>query len=113
GGPGEMMLVAEEMGVGLGARFAGVDGPDPGTAVESPPHAKVEVESRPVPLWCLDSPSDRAAYVGQWRGQWMWLIMWPQSAGALLLEDLPLADLRALGYEADLLPYGAPPLWLS
>ena len=30
GGPGEMVLVSEELGVGLGARFAGLDGPDPG-----------------------------------------------------------------------------------
>lgn len=113
GGPGDMMLVAEEMGVGLGARYAGVDGPDPGRAVETEPHARVEVESRPVPLWCLDSPRDRAAYVGQWAGQWLWIILWPQTAGAMLLEDLPLSDLRSLGHEADLLPYGAPPPWLT
>ncbi|RST21580.1 hypothetical protein EF908_21320, partial [Streptomyces sp. WAC04770] len=30
GGMGEMLLVAEELGVGLGARYAGIDGPDPG-----------------------------------------------------------------------------------
>jgi len=113
GGPGDVMLVAEEMGVGLGARYAGVEGPDPGAVVESEPHARAEVDSRPVPLWCLDSPRDRAAYVGQWLGQWLWVVMWPQTAGALLLEDLPLADLRSLGHEADLLPYGAPPPWLT
>lgn len=112
GGPGDLMLVAEEMGVGLGARFAGVDGPDPGDTVKHDPHARVEVDGRTVPLWCLDSPSDRAAYVGQWIGQWLWAILWPQTAGVLLLEDLPLADLRSLGHEADLLPYGTPPPWL-
>jgi hypothetical protein len=30
----------------------------------------------------------------------------------LLLEDLQLSDLRSLGHEADLLPYGTPPPWL-
>ena len=30
GGLGELMLIAEELGVGLGARYAGIDGPDPG-----------------------------------------------------------------------------------
>lgn len=113
GGPSDLMLVAEETGVGLGARFAGVVGPDPGDAVASPPHAKLQVHGHQVPLWCLASPQDRAAYVGQWRGQWLWAILRPQSAGALLLEDLQLTDLRSLGHEADLLPYGTPPLWLT
>jgi hypothetical protein len=112
GGPGDLMLVAEEMGVGLGARYAGTSASDPGDAVTGQPHAKVEVTGRPVPMWCLESPSDRAAYVGQWRGQWLWAILRPQSAGVLLLEDLQLADLRSLGHEADLLPYGTPPAWL-
>ena len=30
GGRGELLLVAEEMGIGLGARFAGLEGTDPG-----------------------------------------------------------------------------------
>ena len=30
GGPGEMLLISEELGVGMGARFAGLAGPDPG-----------------------------------------------------------------------------------
>lgn len=113
GGAGELMLIAEEMGVGLGARFAGVDRPDPGDAVEHEPHARAEVDGRLVPLWCLESPRDRAAYVGQWQGQWLWIILWPQMAGALLLDDLLLADLRTLGHETDVIPYGTPPTWLT
>jgi hypothetical protein len=31
----------------------------------------------------------------------------------VLLEDVPVADLRGLGLEADLLPYGTPPPWLA
>ena len=41
------------------------------------------------------------------------MILRPQSAGILLIEDLPVADLRTLGHEADLLPYGTPPPWLT
>jgi hypothetical protein len=113
GGPADLMFVAEEPGVGLGARFAGVEGADPGAAVQQEPHAKLEVESRPVPLWWVDCPGDRAVYVGQWRGRWLWAVLRPQSAGVMLLEDLPVADLRDLGHEADLLPYGTPPPWLT
>ncbi len=113
GGPSDLMLVAEEMGVGLGARFGGVGGPDPGDAVRSEPHARAQVRGHVVPLWCLDSPPDRAAYVGQWSGQWLWAVFRPQSAGALLVEDVSLADLRAFGHETDLLPFGIPPTWLT
>lgn len=113
GGPADLLLVAEEPGVGLGARYAGLPGPDPGNAVEQDPHARLEFESRPVPLWWVDSPADRAVYVGQWGGRWLWAVLRPQSAGILLLEDLPVTDLRSLGHEADLLPYGTPPPWLT
>jgi hypothetical protein len=113
GGPADLLLVAEEPGVGLGARYAGVEGADPGDAVEQQPQARLEFESRPVPLWWVDSPADRAVYVGQWGGRWLWAVLRPQSAGMLLIEDLPVEDLRSLGHEADLLPYGTPPPWLT
>jgi hypothetical protein len=113
GGPADLLLVAEEPGVGLGARFAGVEGADPGDAVEQEPYARLEYESRPLPLWWVESPADRAVYVGQWGGRWLWAVLRPQSAGMLLIEDLPVEDLRDLGHEADLLPYGTPPLWLT
>lgn len=53
GGMGEMLLVAEELGVGLGARYAGIDGPDPGNRlnVDGAPDAKVHAAGRPTPLW--------------------------------------------------------------
>src|ERR1044072_9339315 len=43
GGGGERGLIAEELGVGLGARYAGIAGPDPGPCMddEKPPQAKV------------------------------------------------------------------------
>lgn len=114
GGPGDMVVVAEEPGVGLGARFAGLPGPDPGSVVgNGPPHARLSVSGHEAPLWCVDSPPDRAAYVGESYGRWLWMVLRPQTAGALLLEDLGVADARDLGHEVDLIPYGALSPWLA
>lgn len=112
GGPGDLLLVAEEQGVGLGAGFAGTEGPDPGSAVEGEPHASLAVQGRTVPLWWMPGGPDRAVYVGQWGGRWLWAVMYPASAGAMLLDDVELVDLRDLGREVDVLPFGTPPPWL-
>jgi len=108
GGGGELVLVAEDPGVGLGARFAGLPGPDPGAGFDAgPPHAKLHAAGHPTAVWCLDGLADRAVFVGEARGRWLWLVLWPESAGVLLAEDLVLADLRELGAEAELMPFGA------
>lgn len=108
GGMGELVLVSEELGVGLGARFAGVPGPDPGLTPDgTPPHAKVDAAGHPTPLWCVPGPPDRAVYVGEAAGNWLWAVLWPEAAGALLLEDLMLADLREFGAEIEMVPVGA------
>lgn len=62
GGPGELILVAEEMGVGLGARYAGIDGPDPGAYmnVEKPPQVKVLAAGRPTPSGTSTAPRTTA-----------------------------------------------------
>ena len=112
GGPGDLVLIAEEQGVGLGAGLAGLEGSDPGKAVEGEPCAGVEVQGRAVPLWFVEGAVDRAVYVGPWGATWLWAILYPGSAAAMLLEDVALADLRDLGHEAELLPYGTPPPWL-
>jgi hypothetical protein len=107
GGAGEMVLVAEEPGVGLGARYAGLAGPDPGSLPElGVPHAKVQAAGHPTPLWVLDGPTDRAVYVGEALGHWLWVVLWPEAAGLMLLEDLALTDLRDPGHPLDL-PFGA------
>lgn len=112
GGPADMLLIAEEPGVGLGAYFAGLDGPDPGRACDaSPPHAKLEVcgpgmRAHPVPLWSVDGGADRAVYVGEAAGHWLWAVLWPAGAGFLLLDEPALLDLREPGMELDL-PFGA------
>jgi len=110
GGPGELILIAEELGVGLGARYAGIDGPDPGPTmcVNTPAHAKVLAAGRPTPLWHVDgSPTDRVVFAGEARGLWLWAVVWPEETGLLLYDELVLTDLRDAGAEADLLPCGA------
>lgn len=106
GGPGEMLLISEELGVGLGARFAGLEGPDPGHGFAAgAPHAFVQFGNHEFPLWHVEAP-DRAVYAGEMMGHWLWLVLWPDTAGMLLVEPLPLRDLRDPGLDLDL-PFGA------
>lgn len=96
GGPADLLLVAEEPGVGLGARYAGVPGVDAGECVTGRPADHVEVDGHPVPLWsCEGAPSDRTAFVGEAWGSWLWLVLWPAGADPLFAERLVLADARA------------------
>jgi hypothetical protein len=107
-GPADLLVLAEEPGIGLGAAFAGLDGPDPGFLCDgTAPHAKVVAAGHPVPLWAVDGAAgDRAAYVGEALGFWLWMVLWPAEAGALLLDEPDLRDLREPGMRLDL-PYGA------
>jgi len=106
GGVGEFVVVAEEPGVGLGARYAGLPGTDPGAGFDTgPPHVKLEVAGHPTALWCTGAP-DAAVFVGEAKGQWLWAILWPESAGVLLLDDIHFRDLRESSPLPDL-PYGA------
>lgn len=106
GGPGEMLLVSEEPGVGLGASCAGLPGPDPGTGFPAgPPHAQVRFGNHEFPLWTTDAPGC-AAFVGELMGIWLWVLLWPDTAGTLLVEPLQLVDLRDPGLDLDL-PFGA------
>lgn len=66
---------------------------------------------RELPLWRVDAPG-RAAFAGDVMGTWLWLVLWPRTAGALLakplrVRDLRVRDLRDPGQELDL-PFGAP-----
>ncbi|MEV4253594.1 DUF6758 family protein [Spirillospora sp. NPDC049652] len=111
-GPADLLLVAEEPGVGLGAHFAGLPGPDPGLGFDAgPPHVKLEVDGpsggHGVSMWAVPSEPDRAAYVGEAKGLWLWTVIWPADAGALMLERPPLLDLREPGMEINV-PFGAP-----
>lgn len=112
GGLAEMVLVAEEPGVGLGARLAGLDGPDAGDVASRAADAEVRAAGHETPLWTVGTaPPDRCAYVGEALGFWLWAVMWPADAGYLLAEHVVLADLRELpsvgGYA-----FGAPSPYL-
>jgi hypothetical protein len=107
-GPADMLLIAEEPGVGLGAAFAGLDATDPGTGFDDgPPHAKIDVKGHPAALWCVGAAPDRAVYAGEALGNWLWAIVWPPDAGYLItLAELSLRDLRDNDQALDL-PFGA------
>lgn len=101
-----MVLVAEEPGIGLGAYFADLAAPDPGRGFDAGvPHARVEALGHPLPLWSVDAGPERAVYVGEALACWLWIVLWPASAGVLMLEDLTLIDLREVGHDFEL-PYG-------
>lgn len=95
GGAAELMVVAEEPGVGLGARHAGIAGPDPGDGFDAgPPDAKVEAAGHPTALWSVPTAGDCAAFVGEAKGLWLWVVVRPASAGVLLYDSLVVDDLR-------------------
>jgi hypothetical protein len=106
GGPADMMIISEEPGVGLGARFAGLGGPDPGAHfAKGQPAGVVEFANHEFPVWNVDTRG-RAAFAGEVSGNWLWLVLWPDTAGMLMVEPLPIRDLRDPGQELDL-PFGA------
>jgi hypothetical protein len=98
GGPADLLLVAEEPGIGLGNRYAGLSGQDPGPYLQAPlastaAHAKVRADGWPIPLWAVGDRADRSAYVGEAKGVWLYAVTWPANAGYLLAEDVALQDL--------------------
>jgi hypothetical protein len=106
GGLAEMLIVAEEPGVGLGAGLAGLRGPDPGDGFAArQPNAVVEVAHHDAPLWLVESDG-KAVFAGEVAGRWLWLVLWPDTAGTLLVEPLPLRDLRDRAQDIDI-PFGA------
>jgi hypothetical protein len=106
GGPAGMLVIAEEPGVGLGAGTVGLPGPDPGAGFAAcPPQATVKVAHQDAPLWLVES-AGKAAFAGEAAASWVWLVLWPDTAGALLVEPLALRDLRDPGLQLDV-PFGA------
>lgn len=108
GGPGDAVLVAEEPGVGIGARFAGLDGSDPEWFADRAPDGKVQAAGHPTAMWFVPTADDRCALLGEASGMWLWAVLWPATADVMLLEDIGLADARTFGPAAyELLGYGA------
>jgi len=58
----EVTLVAEEPGVGLGARCASVDRTDPGADIVGPPHVKVRLSGHPTPLWSVSTSASDVVF---------------------------------------------------
>ena len=94
GGVADMVLVAEEPGIGLGAGYAGVPVTDAVPDLSGPPAAKVHAAGHPTALWSMPTPDDRSALAGEAKGVWLWAILWPAAAGYVLLEHVILHDLR-------------------
>lgn len=107
GGPGDVVLIAEEPGIGLGARLAGLTGADP-VCSGGASDFKVTAANHPTALWAQATPSDRAAFAGEAKTVWFEAVFWPPRASLLLLEHIVLADVRD-GLYADVdLVFGAP-----
>ncbi len=109
GGGADLLLIAEDPGIGLGARYAGLPGPDPGDGVGTgQPYAVVKAVGHDTPLWNVPAATECAAFVGEAKGLWLWALLWPAAADVLLLEDLRLCDLRD-GEPGAALEFGAAP----
>jgi hypothetical protein len=107
GGGADMLVVAEEPGTGLGAGLAGIDGVDPGADfAKASPAAAASVGNHDVPLWLVDTP-DRAVFAGEANACWLWVVLWPETAGSLLIDPIELRDLRDPWQDLDM-PFGAP-----
>lgn len=128
-GPVDIVIVTEEPGTGLGARYAGLSRTDPGPELgDVPSSARVKVGGLGVALWALpmsqsvsqsmsqsagepsgeDEFFDRCVFVGEADGRWLWLIMWPASAMLLLQTEWSLQDVSEQGVALVELEFGGP-----
>ncbi|RCV50540.1 DUF6758 family protein [Marinitenerispora sediminis] len=111
GGVGELVAVAEDPGIGLAARLAGLEGPDPGDGFDSgPPAGKIRHDGHEIALWSVPAGDDRAVYAGEAMASWVWLVFSPADAGVLICEIGGLRDLRDRNDGGAALepPFGAP-----
>lgn len=106
-GPADMLIIAEEPGVGLGSRYAGLVGPDPGASPDRAPDVKIEAAGHPTPLWRTARAEGRCSLVGESKAQWLWTILWPEAAWRVL-DKIDLFDLRDGGHPELELVFGAP-----
>jgi hypothetical protein len=94
----DLLLVSEHPGTGLGARLAGRHDVDPGTTIgDGAAHLKLTVSGHDTPLWLLPG-TDGAVFVGEAAGLWLWVLVWPERAGVVLLESFELRDAREAEY---------------
>ncbi|CAM3483651.1 DUF6758 domain-containing protein [Nocardioides dubius] len=115
-GPVEITVVAEEPGIGLGARCAGLVHSDPGAQIrDALPGPRIRIDQQALPLWPLSVEGaglERSVVAGEAQGRWLWLVLRPASALLLLTEGWALADLSHLGAALLDVPFGGPaPPW--
>jgi hypothetical protein len=115
-GPVDLIIVAEEPGVVLGARCAGrTQGGDPGDEIAtSAPVARLRVDGMGTALWTVSAEGveeflDRSVFVGEADGRWLWLILRPASAMLLIEADWAMHDISDLGPALLALEFGGPP----
>ncbi|HZG93637.1 MAG TPA: DUF6758 family protein [Mycobacteriales bacterium] len=106
GGPADVLLIGEEPAIGLGARFAGLAGPDPGAPPDGAPDIKLEAAGHPTAMWRTAQAEDRCALVGEAKGVWLWIVIWPDVARRVL-DRFQLHDLRDGGHPELDLVFGA------
>ncbi len=110
-GPVDLLLVAEEAGVGLGARFAGTPGADPGPGLgDGPPATRIRIGSQLVSLWPVSIHAavgewDRSVLAGEAGGRWLWLVVRPAAALLLFQDGWELRDVSGLGPSLVELPF--------
>lgn len=119
-GPVDVLLVAEEPGVGLGARCAGVRGSDVGHELgEQQPVVRVRIGSLSTPLWSVSTSGvadttelDRTVLAGEAAGRWLWVVLRPASAVLLMRDDWILRDVSGGGPLMVEMPIAGPgPAW--
>ncbi|MEE2038614.1 hypothetical protein Q8791_15420 [Nocardiopsis sp. CT-R113] len=116
GGVGEIAIVAEDPGVGLGARLAGLEGADPGNGFDSAAaDAKLRFDGHEVALWNLAVGRDRAVYAGEALAHWLWIVFASADTALLMCEINSLRDLRDINDGGVALepPFGAASPFLS
>jgi hypothetical protein len=107
GDPIEALFISEEAGGGVGSRFAGLPNPYPPSRVGvGVPDAKFLVEGRAVSLWTVEAAARRAVYAGEAAGRWLWVVLHPAEASAIVVQPPALVDARQLGAELAVLPLG-------
>ncbi len=105
GGVADLVVVCEEPGVGLGARYANEPGLDVGQQISGfPPVTRIDVAGHVTPLWWISGGAERDVFVGEASGRWLWVMAWPATAGALVSDLLSFADLRDLVGQLELIP---------
>ncbi|WP_179641894.1 DUF6758 family protein [Spinactinospora alkalitolerans] len=116
GGVGEMAVVAEDPGVGLAARLARLEGPDPGDGFDGgPADGKVRYDGHEIALWSVDAGKEHAVYAGEALASWLWFVLSPADVGVMMCEINGVRDLRDRhdGGAAQEPPFGAPSPFLT